>query len=864
MRGKILGKAILTVLILIWAVMNLTPPQDIPFGDYIKQNASAEQGAFKAIVQKAEARVENGEEPSLFVALRTIGEQEKIDYVGYFPHIDLLDVKNRNRRNKILLNELLKRSQSPLKLGLDLKGGVGVTLKVADEKLRAESSTKEASAESADIPAYLREERLNQAIEVMGNRVNGLGVTEPVIRAVGTDRIEIQMPGLSSRENPDVLDAIKKPARLEFRLVHRTLNPITTPEDQFPPGYEVLVEEYEDLKTGEIRETPLFVKRIPEATGEIVKDAYPSMGEFGGMRVLMNFTSKGNTVFARLTRRIAEENQRTETPGRLAIVLDGKLYSAPSVSNEISGSAEITGSFTQREAIELSNVLNNPLKFELTVDQMYEVGPTLAQDARESSINASTLGACLVIGFMILYYGFSGVVAVVSMSISLLITLGILASIGATLTLPGIAALVLTIGMAVDANILIFERIREELRSGKNLYPSLLGGYQKALSTIVDANVTTLIIATILIWLGTGPVKGFGVTLSIGICTSMFCALVVSRFMLELTVGSGWIKKILRLNLFKKSTFDFLKFRRWAFTGSWIIVLAGVVTLVTREDIYGIDFTGGDEATLNFEQKLKPAEITALAKAEDLGEVNPVYQTLLGEDKEILKLQTQFGRGAEAVKALQQAFPEAGLSYDGSIVQIGPSVGADIKLNALISVAVALLGILLYVALRFEIGYGIGAVVATIHDVLMTLGIFVMVGGQFTAPMVAAVLMIVGYSINDTIVVFDRIREELTLNPGSNLRKIVNLAINRVLSRSILTSITTLLAAVALYIFGAGVINDFAFVFIVGIITGTFSSIFIASPIFFWWHKGQRRHVEERHDLTPAYEWEGSKSKAKS
>ena len=495
---------------------------------------------------------------------------------------------------------------------------------------------------------------------------------------------------------------------------------------------------------------------------------------------------------------------------------------------------------------------------------MYEVGPTLAADARESSINASILGACLVIGFMILYYRIAGIVAVISMAISIVITLGTLSSIGATLTLPGIAALVLTIGMAVDANILVFERIREELKSGKNLYPSLLGGYQKAFSTIIDANVTTLIIAAVLIWLGTGPIKGFGVTLTIGICTSVFCALVVSRFMLELPIGSGWIKKMLRFSPFKKSNIDFLKFRRVAFTCSWIIVLAGVVTLVTREDIYGIDFAGGDEATLNFEQKLEPTEIIDLAADQNLGEVNPVYQTLIGENKEVLKLQTEFGRGAETIVALQEAFPEAGLSYDGSITQIGPSVGKGIKLNALISIAVALIGILLYVAFRFEVGYGVGAVTATIHDVLMTLGIFVMFGGQFTAPMVAAVLMIVGYSINDTIVVFDRIREELALNPGVGLRKIINLAINRVLSRSILTSTTTLLAAVALYVFGAGVINDFAFVFIVGIITGTFSSIFIASPIFFWWHKGQRSHVESRHDLAPAYEWESSKNKDKS
>ncbi|MFO8027941.1 MAG: protein translocase subunit SecF, partial [Opitutales bacterium] len=242
-----------------------------------------------------------------------------------------------------------------------------------------------------------------------------------------------------------------------------------------------------------------------------------------------------------------------------------------------------------------------------------------------------------------------------------------------------------------------------------------------------------------------------------------------------------------------------------------------------------------------------------------------IYQSLIGQDREVLKIQTPFDQARPVLEVLQNAFPEAGLEEAG-INQIGPSVSKSIQWNALISVICALGGILLYVALRFEVGYGVGAVVATIHDALMTIGIFVICGalgifvsGQFTAPMLAAILMIVGYSINDTIVVFDRIREELELNPGSNLRNIINIAISRVISRSLLTSITTLLAATSLYVFGAGIIIDFSFVFIIGILTGTFSSIFIASPVFYWWHKGDRRHVEER-ELTPKrYEWESQK-----
>jgi SecD/SecF fusion protein len=396
-----------------------------------------------------------------------------------------------------------------------------------------------------------------------------------------------------------------------------------------------------------------------------------------------------------------------------------------------------------------------------------------------------------------------------------------------------------------------------------------VNAFQKVTSTIVDANVTTLITACILIWLGTGPVKGFGYTLAIGICASIFCALVVTRFMVDFLVHRAGVKKVLGLSLLGEMKIDFFKFRKPAFIASWSLVAAGVVSIALHhENIMGIDFTGGDEMTVAFEEKIEGGALSAAAAQLGLGEVNPVYQTLIGEDREVLKLQTRFDQSRAVLAGLQQAYPQAGLE-EIAVTQIGAAVSSSIQWNAMWSVIAALGGILLYVALRFEVGYGVGAVIATIHDVFMTVGVFVICGaldifvsGQFTAPMLAAILMIVGYSINDTIVVFDRIREELELNPGAGLRSIINLAINRVFSRSLLTSITTLLAACSLYIFGSGVITDFSFVFIIGILTGTFSSIFIASPVFFWWHKGDRRHVDER-ELTPKkYEWEGAPADA--
>ncbi len=666
------------------------------------------------------------------------------------------------------------------------------------------------------------------------------------------------LSGLSTKDNPEVIDVIKKPARLEFRSVHPDLTPDTTPTNRFPVGYEVLAEEIEDRKSGETYERRHFVKLIPEAIGEIVDDAFASQTQTGGFQINLVMTSEGADIFRAVTERMIGEP--------LAIVLDGKLYSAPTIQGVLSKNAQITGNFSQREAIELANVLNNPLKASLIVDEMYEVGPTMAEGARESSVNAAKWGAILVIAFMLLYYFLGGLVAVVSAIINVIIVLGVLASLGATLTLPGVAALVLTLGMGVDANILIFERLREELRAGKSIKNATSGAFDKVTSTIVDANVTTLITASILIWLGTGPVKGFGVTLAIGICASIFCALVVTRFMVDFLVHRVGVSKVLGLDLFPEKKLDFFKFRKPAFIASWLLVLAGVISVFIHHDnILGRDFIGGDEMTVNYSERIDTDQIMQIVDEQELDDVAVVYQSLIGEDREVLKVQTSFGEARPTLEILQNAFPQAGFEEAG-INQIGASVSKNIQWNALLSVVCALGGILLYVALRFEVGYGVGAVVATIHDVLMTIGIFVICGelgifvsGQFTAPMLAAILMIVGYSINDTIVAFDRIREELDLNPGTDLRTIINLAISRVFSRTLLTSATTLLAALSLYIFGAGVINDFAFVFIVGILTGTFSSIFIASPVFFWWHKGDRRHVEER-QLTPKrYEWESQK-----
>jgi len=877
MNGTNLFRLIVTILVTAWAVTELVPPTSTPFEEYIRSHVSpagaADSGMtqeealdeFNALLERAQSRVDEaaGDATSpyatLYTALIKIAGDESIDLTQYFGDIRIQDIRNVKKRNRILMAELLRRSKGEISLGLDLNGGVAITFEVDEASL------------SDDM--FFRQRQLEDARQVILERVDGLGVAEPVVRIKGENLIEVQMPGINTQDNPDIADTIGAPALLEFKLVHRNQQPI--PGADPPIGYEVKTQELEDPETGDVREEPVYVKIIPIMTGEIISEANPQITQTGGYEVTMDFTSEGRRQFAEATGQIASENTQTQV-GRLAIVLDGKLVSSPTVRERInSDSARITGSFTQREAFELANALNNPLAVEMEVAEMYEVGPTLAKDARNASIRAGIYGGLLVVVFMVIYYGLAGLVAMLTVLLNLLLVIGALASFGATITLPGVAALVLTIGMAVDASILIFERIREEIKLGKSLHNAVVAGYEKAFSTIIDANVTTLITALILVWLGTGPVRGFGVTLSAGILATVFCSLVTSRFLIEGIVKIGLLKNPFRLQLFQNTSFAFLNYARRAFVASWALVIIGVVSFIMHFDqAFGIDFTGGDEVTVSYENRLSSQEVDAVASeagyineaGEEMsfGEVNIFFQTPLGAEQEIMVVQTEPDKGEQFFAALKAAFPEAGLEEIG-MTQIGSAVGEEVTRSAFLSILVALVAILLYIALRFEIGYGLGAVVATIHDMLMTVGIFITLGeflglgsGQFSGPMIAAILMTVGYSINDTIVVFDRVREELDLNPGMNLRKVIHQSINRVLNRTVLTSLTTLLASLMLFIFGAGVIKDFALVFMIGILTGTFSSVFIASPVFFWYHKGDRKSVEKG-EILPSYDWTAEK-----
>ncbi len=830
---------------------------------------------------------------SYFQALRDIGEGRgraaPVDLRPFFfTEAQIVREPDQAKRNGIVLKQLLVGSQGRLKLGLDLQGGVSFTLKV--DPTGAESGEKAAGDKSNVSHADM----VNQALQVMEQRVNQFGVAEPVLRPVGDLSLEIQLPGEDAANNPDVIDSLKKPAKLEFRQVHRTERPTETerehslrslPVDPMLGSasaistYEVLTIRDVDSKTSEVRVTRYYVRKAADATGKIIKSASGRSDDGISFYVDMKFTDEGSKKFGDLTAKIAEGNSRSV--GQLAIVLDGKLQSAPTVREAIrSTGATITGSFSREEAVDLANVLNNPLEFPLIIQDVTSVGPSLAKDAQGKSVVASLVAVGLVIFFMVGFYVWGGFIAILGMILNLLMILGAMAYFGATITLPGVAALVLTLGMAVDANILIFERVREEAALGKDRSVALREGYARATWTIIDANLTTLLTALILVFMGSGPIRGFGITLTIGIFTTVFTSLVTCRGLQELALARGVMTRVFGLPVFRPTLdIPFLKFARIAFIASWLVIGLGLTQLAIKgKEAFGKDFRGGESALVALAPgaAVDTGKIAALAASIGLADTTVTVQTPVGGGEPTLRIETEltkdkskgeFANVAAIVGAIQAKTPEIlkdrSASADKLMLSkeaIGGSVSSELRSNAVWSVILALLGIGLYVSLRFETGFGVAAMVATLHDVLLTIALFVAFGGQFNATLIAAILLIIGYSINDTIVVFDRIREELQANPGRELRDVIHFAINRTLSRTTLTAATVFLCAVALWAFGAGDVRLYGEIFIYGVLTGTFSSIFIASPVFYWWHKGDRKGVDAA-ELPRTYSWEAGSDK---
>ncbi|NOY82372.1 MAG: protein translocase subunit SecD [Kiritimatiellaeota bacterium] len=736
--------------------------------------------------------------------------------------------------NNQVLSYIRRKSAGRLHLGLDLQGGTEFVI----------------GFDPAKVPAGQTAEQVrDQIIEILRSRVDSMGVVEPEIKPVGPTSISLRMPSVSEAEKADIRRTIKQTAKLEFHMVHKQSDELVRKlrqdpkKTRIPEGY--VYKEMQTERDGRITTEGLIIKKRPERVdGADVERAFPMFNQFGTYSVSLQFNGRGAAAFATVTSEHVNE--------RMAIVLDGKVYSAPVIREAITGgSAEISGSFTPQEAKQLAVVLQcGRLPVSINIDSEFGTDPTLGRDSIHSGALAAIWGMVLVVVFMVSYYLFAGLVAVLALCANLLLVLGTLTLAGATITLPGIAGIVLTIGMAVDANVLIFERIREEIRNGKSLGNAINAGYSRAFVTILDSNLTTLLTALILYRFGSGPVRGFAVTLSIGIVASMFTALFMTRVVFDLCLYNGWLKKLRMFSFFKEPKLDFLALRRIAYGLSLSLILLAVGTAVWRgHDALGIDFAGGTAVTFKITAGTPPPvrDLRTVLARQGYTDCKIGYKSSAIQAEKMLEVVFRgksTGESGFDPEALAQVLNREIKGVTFELVQtfsVGGLVGAQFQKKALYSGVLAVIGIVLYISFRFEFAYAVAAVIALLHDVVIAAGIYLLAGRELSLPVLAALLTIMGYSLNDTIVVFDRIREGLVLFKDRSYTAVINMSINQTLSRTVLTSLTTLLVVLTLFLFGGGAINDFALVMLAGVIVGTYSSVFVASAIVASWHKRVRR-----------------------
>ena len=598
-----------------------------------------------------------------------------------------------------------------------------------------------------------------------------------------------------------------------------------------------------------MRRAIYFVEREPQMDGKNIADAFPTMSQFGQREIILNFNSDGAVRFGEIT---------SKNIGRqLAIILDNILYSAPNIKDAITGgTAQITGDFSREDAETISKALvSGSVPFKVKVLAQYDIDPTIGAETVRDGLWSGIAGTILVMVFMAVYYTRAGMIANLSLIANALLMLGAIAAFDVTLTLPGIAGIILTIGMAVDANVLIYERTREELAAGKTIHNAIDIGFDKAFAAIFDSNITTLFVALILLWQGTGAIKGFAMTLAIGIFTTLFTAVFLTRLFFDLMTRFTTVKSLKMLQFVKPGTnIDFFKYAKPAMIFFGILIIASFVTLGIRgRDALGIDFTGGTQIELDY-QKMIPAEQIEKVLSNAGYQVKVNYKTpgSMASDKKKLEILLRDKRGASAEKTetanhdemtqvsnlLNKSFPDAKYTPDRQST-LGSLIGWTFTKSAILSLSLAVIGMLLYMTLRFEFTYSIAANIGTLNDVIVSMGIFLMCGGELTLNVVAAGLTLLGYSVNDTIVNFDRIRENLVLIKGKSYREIVNISINQTLARTILTSLTVVLVLVMQLCFGGASIRDFVFVMLVGVIVGTFSTIFVSTVIVAYWHKNR-------------------------
>lgn len=781
-----------------------------------------------------------------------------------------------------------------INLGLDLQGGIHMVLGFDFNDLPTEvlQEYRDDNYSDSQIEQELQETVLRQ----IRRRVHDFEADEPVIQSLGANQIQVQLPGEKDIERARKL--ITMAAVLNFHIVagiDETIQVFTKIRDRFPEQFTPFIERptlrgenfrvpaanFERVKriVDQVNKMPdivpddkiiafsqppkpfedqvyelYFMEREPIASGEGMRAAraIPDNMNPPYWQILFAFNNVAGERFGQATERNIGKP--------MAIVLDGLVISAPTIRDRITTQGQISGSFEGYEASDLAIALNSgsmavPIREEYTG----VISGSLPRESVRKGVLSALTGVLVVGIFMMVYYLAAGVVAMAALAMNAIMIIAALAYFNLTLTLPGIAGLVLTIGMAVDANVLIFERIREEIRNGHSLLASIDSGFSRTAVTILDANITTLIAAAVLMQFGTGPIEGFAITLSVGVITSVFAALVVSRAIIDALTSRKLISKLNMFSIFKPDThIPFLQRRMIAAACSVLAIVLGMGLFTYRgSENFGVDFTQGTNINLVLRAEQDINAETVLSTLVSSGFNTPVVQKVgagseethnhflirLSESEEtpdvvpveageVAEDITVAGQVQQALAALTDLKEPAGVELQ-EVQTVGPSVGKQLRNDALKAVFFALIFIIVYLTIRFEWKYAVAAVIALMHDVLITLGCFALFERQITMPVIAAILTIIGYSLNDTIVVFDRIRESLQTHRGRGYKliDIMNAAINETLSRTLLTSSTTLFVTVVLLLFGGDAIWDFAFVLTIGIIVGTYSSIFVASPI---------------------------------
>ena len=823
-RWKILGILLIALFGLVFSLPNvLSPDQTRQLPNFIKDNRLSlgldlQGGVHLQLKIEEDSLVEERLE-TLSSDVRTSLLDPDKGRIGYN------DLSIRNGEVRVRLRESEDMEQALERLDaltepVAATQGIGALGVVEVEVEQSDGTNISVSLTQDGINNRLRA-AVSQSIEVIRRRVDELGTTEPVIQRQGTDRIIVQVPGFN---DPEALKrTIGQTAKLSFHEVHNTANPndVATRGSRPPVGYELLF-------TNDQSPVPVIVKKAVKIKGDDLDDSQPGFHPQTGEPVVnFQFNLKAARIFGEYT----SQNRGKQ----FAIVLDDIVISAPRINDAIvGGSGYISGSFTPETSNELAVLMRaGALPAKLTFVEERTVGPGLGQDSIDSGQSAAMIAGILVVVFMLLAYGLLGIFATIALTVNMILIISVLSVLGATLTLPGIAGIVLTMGMAVDANVLIYERIREERRKGRSLIQAVEAGFKQALTTILDANITTLIAACILFYLGSGPIRGFAVTLAIGIITSVFTAFTMTRLMISLWLRRSHSSDLPRffIHLVPQVTeLKFLIYRKFSFPLSAILLAGSIGLFVTQNLNYGIDFRGG--TLLEYQSQSETADIADIRSRLNTLELGDVQVQEFGTPKDILiRLESQ-GDDTREQEVLAQVREVMDKDHDFRRQEVvGPTVSGELATAGAIAVLVSLLAIMAYIWFRFEWQFALGAVAATTHDVLLTLGIFSLLQIEFSLSSIAAILTIVGYSLNDTVVVYDRIRENLRKYKKVGVSEVLDLSINDTLSRTVMTSVTTLLALLALYFLGGEVLRNFTFAMIFGVVVGTYSSIFIAAPL---------------------------------